>query len=329
MKEFSPDTVWNMDEKELTRILDRQLLFPRSRTIHFYAPSFMFYKTSHYCSSPAVFPTISITASNCALKCKHCGGIVLDTMYPAVTPKSLFELCSRLKDEGALGCLISGGCLPNGSVPTEGFVDTIRRIKNQLGLTVFIHTGIVDSVVAKALKKAGVDAALIDVIGSDETIKEVYNMDLTVERYADSLRALQETELPFVPHVIVGLQYGKLEGEFNALKMISRYKPSALVIIAFMPIHGTEMEGVKPPEPIDIARVTAAARLMFPTTPLVLGCMRPKGKHRADTDILAIKAGVDAVAFPSEQAIKFVEDKGCNTVFSSLCCSQIYFDLKG
>jgi uncharacterized radical SAM superfamily protein len=328
MKQLSPETVWNMDEKELTRVLDRQQLSPRSRTIHFYAPSFMFYKTSHYCSSPVDFTTISVTASSCALKCKHCGGTVLDTMYPAVTPESLFELCSRLKDEGGLGCLISGGCLPKGSVPIEGFVDAIRRIKSQLGSTVFVHTGVVDFAVAEALKKAGVDAVLIDVIGSDDTIKEICNVDLTVECYADSLRALHETGLPFVPHVIVGLQYGRLKGEFNALKIISRYKPSALVIIAFMPIHGTEMEGVKPPEPIDIARVTAAARLMFPTTPLVLGCMRPKGKHRTDTDILAIKAGVDAVAFPSEEAIKFVEDKDYDTVFSSLCCSQIYVDLK-
>jgi uncharacterized radical SAM superfamily protein len=108
--------------------------------------------------------------------------------------------------------------------------------------------------------------------------------------------------------------------------MIARYKPSALVVIAFMPIRGTAMAEVKPPQPTDIARVTATARLMFPETPLVLGCMRPKGKHRAETDILALKAGANAIAFPSEKAIKYAENQGYSLSFSSYCCSQIYMD---
>jgi len=130
-----------------------------------------------------------------------------------------------------------------------------------------------------------------------------------------------------VPHVIVGLHHGKLKGELHALEMISKYKPSALAIIAFMPIHGTEMEKVEPPKPIDIARVTATARAMFPETPLVLGCMRPKGRHRVETDVLAIKAGVNAIAFPTEEAITFAQQHGYKIVFSSFCCSRIYADI--
>jgi len=65
---------------------------------------------------------------------------------------------------------------------------------------------------------------------------------------------------------------------------------------------------------------------MFPQTPIALGCMRPKGMHRAETDVLAIKAGVDAIAFPAEEAIKFAESQGFEMVFSSYCCSQIYAD---
>jgi uncharacterized radical SAM superfamily protein len=165
------------------------------------------------------------------------------------------------------------------------------------------------------------------VIGSDETIKEIYNLDITVDDYADSLKALSKSKIAFVPHVIVGLHHGKLKGDLNALKMIGRHEPSALVVIAFMPIHGTEMTKTKPPKPVDIAKVTATARLMFPRTPLVLGCMRPKGKHRTETDVLAIKAGVNAVAFPAEEAINYAERQGYETVFSSLCCSQIYQDV--
>jgi uncharacterized radical SAM superfamily protein len=249
-------------------------------------------------------------------------------MYPANTPEKLFNLCSQLKRDGALGCLISGGCLPDGSVPLENFVDMIGKVKRELGLTMFVHTGIIDFNTAKRLRKAGVDAALIDVIGSDETIREIYNLNVSVKDYEGSLNALHDSGVSFVPHVIVGLHYGELKGEFHALEMISKYKPSALVIIAFMPIHGTRMASIEPPKPVDIARVITAARLEFPKTPLVLGCMRPKGKHRSKTDILAIQAGVDAIAFPTEEAIKFAESQGYKIVFSSFCCSQIYADVK-
>jgi len=317
-----------MTGEKLLALLDSGLIASRPKKIRFYAPSFMYYKTSYYRSSPTDFPTISVTGKGCTLKCKHCGGRVLETMYPVSSPEELFGLCRKLKREGALGCLISGGCLPDGSVPVGKFMDAIAKIKDELGFTVLVHTGIVNFQTAKALRESRVDTALIDVIGSNETIRDVYKLNVTVRDYDDSLKALDDAGIAFVPHVIVGLHYGELKGELKALEMISRYKPSALVVIAFMPIRGTEMQSVKPPKPLEIARVVLAARLMFPRTPLVLGCMRPKGEHRVETDVLAIKAGVDAIAFPAEEAIEFARDRGFETGFSSVCCSQIYGDIK-
>jgi len=328
MTSLQPEAVWQTTDKQLLELLNSDTWLSKTRKIRFYAPSFMPYKTSHYRSSTKDFPTISITGQGCSLKCKHCGGSVLNTMYPAKTPEELFTLCSKLKQEGALGCLISGGCLPDGSVPLRRFINTIGKIKHELKLQVIVHTGMIDIQTARDLQKTGVDSALIDVIGSDETIAEIYNLSLTVKDYDTSLNALDSAGIAFVPHVIVGLHYGMLKGEFQALKMISQYKPSALVVIAFMPIHGTEMENAKPPTPLDIARVIVTARTMFPETPLVLGCMRPKGKHRSETDILAIKSGVNAIAFPTEEAVKFAEDQNMRMCFSPICCSQIYTDMR-
>ena len=251
---------------------------------------------------------------------------MLETMRPVLSPKELFELCSKLKQDGAQGCLVSGGCLPDGSMPLNQFMPALRRIKRELSLTVFVHTGIINLETAVSLKDANVDAALIDVIGSKKTIKKTFNLKVTPEDYADSLRALEKSGLNFVPHVIVGLNEGKLDGELEALQMVSRVKPSALVIIAFMPIHGTAMAKTPPPKPVDIAKVASVARFMFPETPLILGCMRPKGALRSETDILALKAGVDAVAFPSEEAVKYAESKGFTISFSSYCCAQMYMD---
>ncbi len=298
------------------------------RRIRFYAPSFMYYRSERFCSSPSAFPSISVTGSSCALKCKHCGGKVLNTMLPAQSPQKLVEVCRDIKAKGGLGCLISGGCLPDGSVPLDKFVDAIAEVKKTLGLTVVVHTGVIDAKLAGRLASAGVDAALIDVLGSDETIREIYQLNVSVADYDRSLRVLHESGIRLVPHVLVGLHYCKLKGEFQAIEMISKYSPSAVIIIALMPIHGTMMEKATPPKPLDIAKVLIASRLQLPKTPLVLGCMRPKGKHRTETDALAVKAGVNAIAFPAEQAMKLAGSLHIETSFSSLCCSQIFDDLR-
>jgi uncharacterized radical SAM superfamily protein len=326
MENFSPENVWVASEKDLLSLIDSVGLVPEPRKVRFYAPNFTHYKTAHYCSSTNAFPTISVTGSRCALNCGHCGGKVLEPMHPANTPTKLFALAEKLKQKGALGCLVSGGCLPNGSVPLKQFIPTLGRIKRELGLTVIVHTGLLGNQMAEALKSEHIDSVLIDVIGSDETIKQVCNLNASIDDYEDSLRALHSAELSFVPHVIVGLHNGTLKGELQALKIISKYKPSAVVIIAFMPIRGTAMEAVHPPSPLAIVRVVATARLMFPETPLALGCMRPKGKHRSETDVLALKAGVDAIAFPSDEVINFAERSGFEVAFSPCCCSQIYVD---
>ena len=326
MPNITPEAIWSLNEAELRGLLNSEILKPRQNIIRFYAPSFTYYKNKHYCSSTDSFPTISITGNACALNCKHCGGKVLETMQSAMTPKKLFELGLKLKKNGAKGCLVSGGCLPDGSVPLDDFVPVIKRFTRELDLKVFVHTGIIKQVTAVALKEACVDAALIDVIGSAETVGKIYNLKVTIQDYASSLKVLQEAKLNIVPHVIVGLNDGKLDGEMQALQMIKKIEPAALVIIAFMPIPGTDMAKTPPPKPTDISKVAAIARQMFPETPIVLGCMRPKGGSRGETDILALKAGVDAIAFPSEDGVEYAKSKGYNTAFSSYCCAQMYVD---
>lgn len=328
MTSLNAETVWQMPKNELIDIIDSGAISNRTGKIRFYAPSFVHYKNKYFSSPHEAFPSISITGSSCALKCKHCNGRVLDTMVPSMTPEGLFDVCAKLKKDGAIGCLISGGCLPDGSVPIDKFIDAIAKIKQELGLIVVVHTGVIDLPTAKRLKSAGVDAALIDIIGSDETIREIYHLDVTVFDYEKSLQAFSESGIPFVPHVLVGLHYGRLKGELKALKMIAKYSPSAVITIAFMPIHGTPMENVKPPEPEDIARILASARLLLPETPIVLGCMRPKGEPRKMIDLLAVRAGVDAIAFPVEEAIQLAESLNLDISFSSLCCSQIFGDIK-
>lgn len=323
----SVESLWCLNQQDLVSLLDSKVFMQKNRRIHFYSPSFTYYVHNGFCFSPKRFPTISITGDRCALNCRHCGGKLLVTMQPAITPEALFEVCFKFKRSGAVGCLISGGCLVDGAVPLKPFVSTIARIRHELGLTVFVHTGIIDLETAVLLKHSGVDAVLIDVIGSQEIINKIYGLPLTVYDYVNSLDVLQQVGLSFVPHVIVGLNEGKLGGELFALQMISKVAPSALVILVFMPLRGTKMATIVPPKPYDVARVVASARVMLPQTPLVLGCMRPNGLMRASIDVLALKSGVDAIAFPSPEAIDFAKTQNWSLSFSPYCCAKIFTDL--
>ncbi len=323
----SAQTIWTLKENELLRLMGLSRNYVTPLQVYFYEPRFMLYEGKQFTSLAGSFPTISITGNNCSLNCKHCEGKILQTMYPLTKPEQLLSLCTKLNKEGALGCLISGGCLSNGSVPLAEFLPAIAEIKHNSDLMIFTHTGIIDLANAKALKNAGVDAALIDIIGDDQTIHQIYNLNLKTQNFEASLKALHEAQIAFIPHVIVGLDNGKLKGEFSALKMIAKYNPSAVVIIAFIPIPGTAMAKNSPPSAIDVARTIAVARVMLPKTPIVLGCMRPKGKIRRETELLALKAGIDAITYPSNSTIQYAKNQKYNIKFSRVCCANIYKDL--
>ena len=321
------DEIWRIPNNKLIDLIENRNFSNLPRKIIFYAPSFLNYRSKYFISHNDAFPSISITGSLCALNCDHCNKKVLETMISATSPEELYKICLRLKKNGAIGCLISGGCSPKGVVPLDDFIDIIAKIKKELGLVIVVHTGLVDLSIGKRLKKAGIDAALIDIIGSEETIQKVYHLDICLEEYEKSLQVFHDLDIPFIPHVLVGLDYGELKGELEALKMIEKYSPSAVIVIAFMPIRGTKMEKTIPPLPEDIVRVLLIARLLMPNTPIALGCMRPKGQERKRIDILSVKAGVNAIAFPVEEAIQEAKRLNLDISFSPVCCSQIYNDI--
>jgi uncharacterized radical SAM superfamily protein len=300
-----------------------------SNVIYFSAPGMVHFDTPFYQAvNPLRFPALSITGTRCHLDCEHCKGKLLETMIPTTTPNQLFDACIKIKKQGGQGCLISGGSLKDGSVPLIDFIPYIKRVKQELGLEVVVHTGIVYPELAEALAEAEIDAAMIDIIGSNETIRSVYHLNLTVDSFDRSLSLLEKNSIPIVPHIVVGIHYGVLQGEKKALQIVSKYDPEALIIVALTPLEGTTMDHVATPSPLYIARVTLASRLVMTDTPLLLGCARPLGEHKAETDILAIRAGVNGIAYPSEDGFNYAKNKGFKIKFSDKCCALMYKDMK-
>ena len=291
-----------------------------SGEIHFYAPGLKRYRTSEYAGQdPGRFVSVSVTGTACALQCDHCQSRVLEGMIPT-NGKGLFELAGELAARGTRGLLVSGGCDRRGRVPLLRHVPDLKRIRCELGLTIRVHPGLPDEETAAALGEVDLDGAMLDVIGAAETIREVYHLEVGVEEYEAVLARLASHGVPLVPHIILGLHYGRLLGEWRALEMIARHRPKFLVLVILMPLYGTAMAGVTPPSAEEIGGFFDLARAALPDTPIMLGCARPIGPIKAEIDRRAVDAGLNGIAYPAEGIVAYAESRGLTPQFHDACC---------
>jgi len=277
------------------------------------------------------FQPVSITGRSCTLNCKHCNQHYLRHMIPASDPEKLLRVCKNLRANHAPGVLLSGGSSKDGTIPLDEFADTIRRIKKETGLIISAHTGPINYEKAKILVEAGLDVALLDVVGSAETTRSVYGVDIAPDDYLKTLNDLNTAGIPNIsPHICVGLHFGQLKGEAKALEMVSHAKVSTIAIVVLIPTKETSMAGILPPSPKDVAKVISIANLVFPNTPVSLGCVRPGKDYRAKIDEMAIKAGVSKLAIPTESSLECARSQGLKikSYNDTMCCSVDESQLK-
>ncbi|MDQ1335399.1 MAG: Radical core protein [Thermodesulfobacteriota bacterium] len=284
------------------------------KQITFYLPGMISYN-----GLKGAYPGISITGDHCALMCDHCQAKILVPMPAAMSPDVLFDTCRRFAGKGCLGVLISGGCDRKGLLPWPRFIPAIQKVKEQTGLYISIHCGLLDADTAMALKEAGVDQALLDVVGDDETYQSVCHVDFGISRIVSTLEALNRADLPMVPHVICGLYRGEMKSELKALEMIARFRIEQLVIVSLMAIRGTPFEGVRTPDAMEVAEMIIEARRLMPHVRMSLGCARRRGDE--EMELLALEGGVNRMALPSDAVIQRAGELGLDVRYQRTCCS--------
>ncbi len=290
--------------------------------MEFYAPGLKRWETSEWKpTNPRRFLPVSVTGSACALQCDHCQAKVLDGMISVKAEENLFELAKRLQAGGTDGLLVSGGSTRTGGVPLLFQLDHIARIREELSMRVVVHSGVVSPIIAEGLAKVGVDAVMLDIIGADETIRDVYHLDLTTEDFDRSLALLADQDIRIIPHVVLGMHYGKFLGEHRALEMIAAYPVSTLIIVILVPLVGTPMEHIPPPPVDECADFFAEARATLPTTKINLGCGRPMGAMKIELDRAAVDHGLNGIAYPAEGIINYAVEQGLRPDLYEYCCS--------
>ncbi|WP_425802879.1 radical SAM protein [Desulfitobacterium sp. Sab5] len=290
--------------------------------IWFSAPGAKHYENRYYANHHHSFVNISVTGEACACRCDHCNGKLLQSMVGTPTPLEMRRVVDQLLDKDCRGILVSGGANSQGEVPLLAFMDSIAYA-SQKGLKVLVHSGIISRETALGLKAAGVDQVLLDVIGDQDTIHQVYHLNQRPEDYLRAMLFCREADLNIAPHVVIGLHYGQIRGEMKALEMIREAWPETIVLVILTPSCGTAMEGLQPPNLADVGEVIAKARLTNPNIPITLGCARPSGQYKRQVEILAVDCGVNGMAYPDEETVIYARSKGLQTMFTEECCSLI------
>jgi hypothetical protein len=295
-----------------------------ARPIHFYTPSFKAYSTSEISACGAnAWPAVSVTGGDCELLCDHCRGKILEPMIPARTPEALWRVVNEQVAAGARGMLLTGGSNHRNQVDYGPFYPTLRRIKDGFpGFRIALHTGLVDAEAARCMEEAGADVAMMDVIGAQDTIRQVYHLKRGVEEFEAALAALTATSMKVVPHVVIGLHYGRMLGEWRALEMLQRHLPDAVVLVVVMPYYASGTRPFGAPGSAEAGAFFADARQALAGIPLLLGCARPAGPAKAEIDAYAVMAGLDGIAHPADGVVELALRLGRGVKVTPSCCSM-------
>jgi uncharacterized radical SAM superfamily protein len=294
-----------------------------SRMVRFSTPTFKEYESSELQScGKNSFPAFSITAGGCALMCDHCEARILEPMIPAVKPEILDRKVRRLiETEDLQGFLLSGGSNKRNEIRYSRFYPVIEGLKRDFpDLRIAIHTALTDPAGAREMEAAGVDVAMLDIIGAEETIRDVYHLDRPVDDFEATLEALCATTMQISPHIVIGLHYGRILGEENALDILSRHDTKALVLVVIMPFYARPGT-FETPDTADVGRIFLEARRRLPERQVLLGCARPPGMHKRVTDAYAVMAGLDGIAFPADGAVAVAGMTGRPFHQAHACCS--------
>lgn len=291
--------------------------------VNFYTPTFKAYASSeiHDCGKSA-WPAVSVTGGDCKLQCDHCKAKVLEPMLAARTADDLWRVVNEQIDAGARGMLLTGGSNHRDEVEYGPFYPTIRRIKDaHPDFRIAVHTALVDRDTARRMEDSGLDVAMLDIIGAQDTIQQVYHLKRPVADFEASLAYLNETSMKVVPHIVLGLHYGHLLGEWNALEIVARNRPDALVLVVIMPFYAPPQRPYVVPGSTEVGRFFMDAREALPDVPLLLGCARPAGRVKQEIDSYAVLAGLNGIAHPADGMVELAARLGREVRVTPACCS--------
>jgi hypothetical protein len=255
----------------------------------------------------AAFPAVSVTGMACQLMCEHCQGRYLKGMASARTPEELRRLAKELSERGATGLLLSGGCDAEGKVPLSTFLPTVKEIKRTTSLRINLHPGLVSMDEAERIAASGADRISFDLTLDDEVLQRKMHLDRSSQHNLDSFRNLCRAAPGRVaPHVLLGV--GREELELEAVRTAAKENVPCIILLSLLGEKVQDWEGRL------VRAVYAGAG-----RPVLIGCMRPRG--RSEVEMAALEAGAVGLASPSARTVAAIKEKGWTVEWRQECCA--------
>jgi len=264
--------------------------------------------TIHFARPSRTVP-ISLTGQACALQCAHCNGVYLRHM------RTVDDIPDTM--ERASSYLVSGGCDAKGRVPVLTHLDALSQAHATHRLN--WHVGMIDEDTIRRIAPHA-DVVSFDVVGSRDTTRRIYGLDLSLDDYMTTFDTLAR-HVRVVPHITVGLDGGQIVGERNAVRALAHRQIDRLVYIVLIPTAGTELADCAPPPLDQVTELLLWTRSVLPRCELFLGCMRPRGNYRRQLDETAVRAGINGIVNPSPSARDLAAQLGLEPVWSDECCA--------
>jgi lipoyl synthase len=297
------------------------------RSITFAAPWIKKYETDDFKpSGEPRFVAVSLNGDTCHLQCDHCQTRMLKALHHVDSPEGFRTLASRLAGRGCRGMLLTGGCRPDGTIPLETYADAARQAREDFGLRYAVHTKLVTDEFAQAAAHAGTDLLMTDLVGDDESLRAVYHLrSCTVDDVRKSLDRAEAHGLRLAPHIMIGIAWGSVVGEWVALDMLRGRNVAALSLVVLTPLRQTPMADVQIDLPAVLDFMTQA-RLSLPGTRMTLGCAKTGGAMQRTLEEHALRLGFDAIAYPTEGVVDQARGMGYDVRLSESCCAFIGVD---
>jgi len=290
------------------------------KKIIFAMPSAKKVVSEYYKAGKEVFLHLSVTADQCELMCGHCKAYLLKKMLPVMDGAALQR---ALLARNISGCLLSGGFDKQGRIDFTPFYGAIRHCKVQRpDLKIYLHAGFVTLQEAMQIKDCLADAVLVNAIGSRKIIEDVYNLkEYGPQDYMESIFHLQKASVKVVPHIIAGLEDGKIKSEKQMIQALLERGINNLVLAALKRLSkkaGFTSSCFHPGAFIDLIHY---AKRIDPRCTLSIGCARPPYLRKHDVELQMIQAGADILSFPSEDTLRFYHENNLAYELIETCCS--------
>ncbi len=282
---------WTVAEARAIYELPLTELTYRAQTVH---------RRHHPPDAVQLCTLLSIKTGACPEDCSYCPqSSKWDT---GLEPEKLLDVGSVLskareaKDAGATRfCMGAAWRSPKpGSEHFRRVLDMVRGVRD-LGMEACCTLGMLDEEQARELKEAGLTAYNHNLDSS----KEFYGEIITTRTYEDRLRTLKNVSdagISVCSGGIIGM--GETIGDRLAMLVTLANldpQPESVPINALVAVPGTPLEHQKPVEPVEMARMCATARIMFPKAMVRLSAGRSRMTDEAQ--MLCFVAGANSIFF--------------------------------